>query len=147
MEALECIVGEVEVTTRVDKGDDATNSEFAVDEIVDSATTPDVAEVSVVVGLMPTSFPFAVSIVTLDADLNAGDGFPPVRELGLMLSSWSVVESASDPVCSTSILSLNSDFVFSSCWTWLIAEGSTVEGPVSLLHGNLKSSWFSAWST
>ena len=143
MEALECIVGEVEVTTRVDIGDEEINFEFAVDQNVDSATTPDVDEVSLVVGLMPTSFPF----VALDADLNAGDVVLPSRGVDLMPSWWVAVKSASDPVCSTSILSLVWDFVFSSCWMWLIAEGSALEGPVFLFHGNLKSSWFSAWST
>ena len=147
MEALECIVGEVEVTTRVDIGDEETNSEFAVDQNVDSATTPDVDEVSLVVGLMPTSFPFVVAIVALDAELNAGDVVLPSRGVDLMPSWWVAVKSASDPVRSTSILSLNSDFVFSSCWTWLIAEGNALKGPVSLLHGSPKSSWFSAWST
>ena len=50
------------------KGDDEINSEFAVNENVEPPTNPDVAEVSVLVGLMPIS----LSLGALDADLNAG---------------------------------------------------------------------------
>ena len=113
------------------------NSEFAVDERLDTATAPDVVEVCVVVGLMLTRFPDVVAALfppgLLETNLNAGVVVPPpVRELDLVPIWWVVVKSAPNPVCptSTSILSIAGDFV--SSW-WFIAEGSVVEGPVSLL--------------
>ena len=106
----------------------------------------DVAELSVVVGMMLARFPDTAAGL-FEADLNAGVVVPPVREPDL-LPSWSLVKSASGPVCpaSTSIFPIFvGDFVL-SCSSWLIAEGNAVEGPVSLFHGDLKSSWFSVWT-
>ena len=137
MKVLGCVEGEVNVTARILRGEDEMNSEFAVDERKDTATAPDVVEVCVVVRLMLTRFPDVVAALLppglFKANLNAGVVVPPpVRELDLVPIWWVVVKSAPNPVCptSTSILSIAGDFVFS--W-WLIAEGSVVEGPVSLL--------------
>jgi len=130
-------VGEVKVTARIERGEDETDSEFALDERMGAA------EVSVVVGLVLERFP-DVAAGLFETDLNVV--VPPVRELDLV-PSWWVVKSASNPVCptSSSIFSIVGDFVVGSSW-WLIAEGTAVEGPVSLLYGDLKSSWFSAWT-
>jgi len=125
------------VTARIERGEDETDSEFALDERMGAA------EVSVVVGLVLERFP-DVAAGLFETDLNVV--VPPVRELDLV-PSWWVVKSASNPVCptSSSIFSIVGDFVVGSSW-WLIAEGTAVEGPVSLLYGDLKSSWFSAWT-
>jgi len=125
------------VTARIERGEDETDSEFALDERMGAA------EVSVVVGLVLERFP-DVAAGLFETDLNVV--VPPVRELDLV-PSWWVVKSASNPVCptSSSIFSIVGDFVLGSSW-WLIAEGTAVEGPVSLLYGDLKSSWFSAWT-
>ena len=129
------------MTARIERGEDETDSEFALDERMGAAT--DVAEVSVVVGFVLERFP-DVAAGLFETDLNVV--VPPVRELDLV-PSWWVVKSASNPVCptSSSIFSIVGDFVVGSSW-WLIAEGTAVEGPVSLLYGDLKSSWFSAWT-
>lgn len=125
------------MTARIERGEDETDSEFALDERMGAA------EVSVVVGLVLERFP-DVAAGLFETDLNVV--VPPVRELDLV-PSWWVVKSASNPVCptSSSIFSIVGDFVLGSSW-WLIAEGTAVEGPVSLLYGDLKSSWFSAWT-
>lgn len=125
------------MTARIERGEDETDSEFALDERMGAA------EVSVVVGLVLERFP-DVAAGLFETDLNVV--VPPVRELDLV-PSWWVVKSASNPVCptSSSIFSIVGDFVVGSSW-WLIAEGTAVEGPVSLLYGDLKSSWFSAWT-
>lgn len=125
------------MTARIERGEDETDSEFALDERMGAA------EVSVVVGLVLARFP-DVAAGLFETDLNVV--VPPVRELDLV-PSWWVVKSASNPVCptSSSIFSIIVDFVVGSSW-WLIAEGTAVEGPVSLLYGDLKSSWFSAWT-
>ena len=125
------------MTARIERGEDETDSEFALDERMGAA------EVSVVVGLVLERFP-DVAAGLFETDLNVV--VPPVRELDLV-PSWWVVKSASNPVCptSSSIFSIVGDFVVGSSW-WLIAEGTAVEGPVSLLYGDLKSSWFLAWT-
>ena len=125
------------MTARIERGEDETDSEFALDERMGAA------EVSVVVGLVLERFP-DVAAGLFETDLNVV--VPPVREVDLV-PSWWVVKSASNPVCptSSSIFSIVGDFVVGSSW-WLIAEGTAVEGPVSLLYGDLKSSWFSAWT-
>ena len=125
------------MTARIERGEDETDSEFALDERMGAA------EVSVVVGLVLERFP-DVAAGLFETDLNVV--VPPVREVDLV-PSWWVVKSASNPVCptSSSIFSIVGDFVVGSSW-WLIAEGTAVEGPVSLLYGDLKSSWFLAWT-
>ena len=84
------------MTARIERGEDETDSEFALDERMGAAT--DVAEVSVVVGFVLERFP-DVAAGLFETDLNVV--VPPVRELDLV-PSWWVVKSASNPVCPTS---------------------------------------------
>ena len=58
----------------------------------------------------------------------------PLRELVLVPSWRRELVNSSDPVLG----------FFSS--RLIVLGGEVVEGPVSLFHGNQKSSWFSAWT-